>query len=443
MTETLFPIDENTTPNPSNGAAPSKAAPRTQLPNRAQLQLRSVDLESLVGSDHRVRVVWAFVEGLDLSGIYSKIRSVEGRAGRAPVDPRIYLSLWLYATIEGIGSARALDRLCKHHDAYRWICGGVSVNYHSLSDFRTAHVDELDDILAQSAAVLMSEGLVTMERVSQDGIRVRASAGAASFRRKPTLEQCLDEATAQVDALRKELEDNPCGTSKRQQAARERAAKERKQRVEKALEQLPEVEAKKKAKEKDKARVSTTDPEARVMKMADGGFRPAFNGQFAVDTQTQIIVGVGLSNSGSDQDKMPPMVEQLKEKLGKVPGKMLVDGGFASHDAIEQVSTGDEPTTVYAPVPKPKDKTRDPHVPLPGDSKAISEWRVRMGTDEAKEIYKERAATVECVNGISRNRGLQRFLVRGTRKAKGVLLWFALAHNMMRSASLRAGRVAA
>ena len=172
------------------------------------------------------------------------------------------------------------------------------------------------------------------------------------------------------------------------------------------------------------------------MKMADGGFRPAYNGQFAVDTKTQIIVGVDVSNLGSDQDKMPPMVEQMKERYSKVPSEMLVDGGFASHDAIENVS-GDEGCTVYAPVQKPRDTTRDPHVPLPGDSAVIAAWRMRMGTDAAKAIYKERAATVECVNAIARNRGLQRFLVRGLQKARATLLWFALAHNMMRAVSWR------
>jgi len=283
----------------------------------------------------------------------------------------------------------------------------------------------------------MAEGLVEMNRVAQDGIRVRASAGAASFRRKPTLEECLAEAEKQVETLRQELEDDPGATSRRQEAARQRAAKERKERVSKALEHVPDVEAKKKVEEKAKARVSTTDPEARVMKMADGGFRPAYNGQFAVDTKTQIIVGVDVSNLGSDQDKMPSMVEQMKERYSKVPPEMLVDGGFASHDAIETVSTGDAACTVYAPVQKPRDKSRDPHVPLPGDSEVIAAWRTRMGTEAAKAIYKERAATVECVNAIARNRGLQRFLVRGLQKARATLLWFALAHNMMRAVSWR------
>jgi transposase len=439
MTDTLFRFLED---HHEQTCAP-QGIPRLQRPNRQQLELRPSDLESLIAADDPVRAVWEFVEGLDLSPLYANIRAVEGHVGRTPVDPAIHMALWLYATLDGVGSARALARLCERHDVYRWICGGVSVNHHSLADFRVAHEELLDDLLTQSVASLMAEEAVDMRRVAQDGVRVRASAGAASFRRKKTLEQCLEEATEQVKALRQELDEDPGATSRRQRAARERAARERQKRVCKALAHVPEVEAKKKAKDKTKARVSTTDAEARVMKMADGGFRPAYNGQFAVDTKTQVIVGVDVSNSGSDHDKMPPMVEQLDERYGHIPDEMLVDGGFASHEAIEAVSRRETACTVYAPVPKPKDKERAPHVPLARDGEAVASWRVRMGTAYAKAIYKERASTVECVNAIARNRGLQRFLVRGQRKVKAVLLWFALAHNLMRAIALRAALASA
>jgi transposase len=223
--------------------------------------------------------VWEFVESLDVSPLYEKVRAVEGVAGRPAIDPRIFLALWLYAIVEGVGSARALERLTQQHDAYRWILGGVSVNHHSLSDFRVGHAEYLDEVLTHSAAVLMDQGLVTLKRVAQDGIRVRANAGAASFRRQPSLERCLEEAEEQVRLLRKELEEKPEATSRRQAAARLRAAEDRRRRVEAALEQMPDVAAKKPAAEQDKARVSTTDAEARVMKMGDGGFRPAYNGR--------------------------------------------------------------------------------------------------------------------------------------------------------------------
>jgi len=256
--------------------------PRVERPNRAQLELRSVDLDGLLPADHRARLVWDFVEGLDLAPLYAAIRAVEGGAGRPAIDPAILTALWLYATLEGVGSARALDRLCDQHDAYRWLAGGVSVNYHTLADFRVAHAEVLDALLTRSVATLMAEGLVTLTRVAQDGVRVRASAGAASFRGRDRLQHYLDEADTQVRALRQELDEDPAATSRRQAAARTRAAQERRARVQKALEQLADVEAQHRnahdsAAHRRTARASTTDPEARVMKMADGGFRPAFN----------------------------------------------------------------------------------------------------------------------------------------------------------------------
>jgi transposase len=434
MTDTLFPLAPAEVARDDSRSA---AAPRVQRPNRAQLEFRPVDLESLLPADHRARIVWEFVEGLDLSALYAEIRAVEGGAGRPAIDPAILMALWLYATLDAVGSARAIERLGEQHDAYRWIAGGVSVNYHTLADFRVEHVEVLDRLLTTSVATLMAEGLVELTRVAQDGIRVRASAGAASFRRRERLETCLAEATAQVEALKQEVHDDPGATARRQEAARHRAARERQERVAKALAQLPEIEAKKRGDDKGHARASTTDADARVMKMADGGFRPAFNGEFATDTGTQVIVGVDATNAGSDLGELVPMVEQLDGRYGQVPAQMLVDGGFASHEAIAKVSAPEIGCTVYAPVPKPKDPTRERYQACPGDSAAVGAWRERMGTAEAQAIYKQRAATAECVNALARNRGLRQFLVRGLPKVKAVLLWFALAHNLMRSVALR------
>jgi hypothetical protein len=351
------------------------------------------------------------------------------------------MALWLYATVEGIGSARHLDGLCRDYAPFQWIAGDVSTNYHTLADFRTAHVELLDDLLTKGVAALMAEGLVELNRVAQDGMRVRASAGAASFRRRPTLDEALAQAREQVDALRDELEEDPAATDRRSKAARQRAARERAERVKAALERLPELEAKKKADERDKARCSTTDADATVMKMADGGFRPAYNFQFATDTATQLIAGVAVETTGSDAGQMEPMVDQVEERTGKVPPEWLVDGGFAQHDQIEAVSAPEVGCTVYAPVPKPKDPKVDRHAPKPGDGAAVAEWRRRMATDRAKEIYKERAATAECVNALARGRGLVCVLVRGVAKVRAIALWHALAHNLMRAASLRAAAV--
>jgi len=443
------------TGDPFPAAAPPEtaAAPRYQRADRRQMRLQVIDLESLVPADHRVRTIWAFVEGLDLSALYGRIRAVEGHAGRSPIDPKILLALWLHATSEGIGSARALADLCEAHAAYQWLCGGVSVNYHTLSDFRVEHERILDDLLTQSVAVLMKQGVVSLDRVAQDGMRTRASAGAASFRREKTLQECLEVAQAEVARLRTELEEQPGASRSREQAARERAAQERQARVEEALRQLPAIREKKEAQAQQKVadkemtpeqqeqasqrtepRCSTTDPDARVMKMPDGGYRPGYNVQLATATDTQVIVGVEVSNSGGDYGQMVPMAEQIQERHDRLPGDMLVDGGFAKKEDIEKLD--EQEVTVYAPVQAPKTSKRSAYEPRAGDSAAVGAWRVRMGTPEGQAIYRQRAATAECVNAAARNRGLYQFTVRGLRKVRAVALLFALTHNCLRAVAL-------
>jgi transposase len=392
--------------------------------------------------------VWAFVEGLDIAPLYERIKATEGHAGRPPIDPAILVSLWLYATLEAVGSARALDRLCAEHDAYRWLCGGVSVNYHTLADVRVEHADLLDGLLTASVAALIVEGHVTLAGVAQDGMRVRASAGAASFRRRDTLDAALAAAETQVAALKAELDDDRGASSRRIAAARERAATERAERVRAALDALPELEAAKRRSATRgapprEARASLTDPDARVMKMADGGYRPAYNAELATDTLSQVIVGVGLTNAGSDQGQLTPMVRQIERRYDRAPGAILVDGGFVNLAEIEALAESACETTLYAPPPTPRDPTRDRHVPLRSDGPAVAAWRIRMGTDEAQRIYRERAATAECVNAIARNRGLRHIPVRGLEKARAILLWCALAHNLMRAVVLRAAAAAA
>jgi len=435
MSDSLFPMTQ-AEPVATRPATP-KTAPRMQRANRDQILLQPNHLESLLAPDHRARVVWEFVQGLDLSGFHERILAREGSGGRPPFDPAVVLTLWIFATLEAVGSARLLERLCGEHDAYRWICGGLTINHHTLSDFRSERAVEIDELMAQVVGLLMEKKLVTMERVAQDGVKVRASAGAPSFRRKESLERCLDEAREQVAALRKEIDADPQAGERRRSAARQRAAEDRESRVKEALAQWPQVAAKKKGDDEEKlakARVSTTDPDARVMKMADGGFRPAFNGQFATDTKSQVIVGVALSNAGNDMAQMTPMLDQLKERYGSLPGQYLVDGGFADREAITDAAK--KGCVVYAPPAEHARSTRDPYTPREGDVPEVAAWRVRMGTAEAKEIYKERAATAECVNAIARNRGLKQFVVRGIPKCLAVLTLFALAHNVMRAIEL-------
>jgi transposase len=423
-------------PPPTRGPQdPAETAPRYETANRIQIELTPTDLDAMLPPGHMARLVWRFVEGLDLAAFYATIRAREGGPGRSPIDPKILMALWLYATIDGVGSARALDRLCYSHDAYRWIRGGVSVNHHTLSDFRIDHHAALDDLLTQSITTLRHRGMVTLARVAQDGTRVRASAGVGSFRREGTLRECLKEAQKLVERTTRQGD----GGLTRAEAAQARAAADRLARVEEALAELPAVAAakartarKRKGREPKEARASTTDPEARVMKMADGGYRPAYNVQFATDHDSDVIVGVAVTNA-SDQHELVPMLTQVETRVDR-PDTLLVDGGFVSHAAIDEVTA--RGVTVVAPVPR-RQGTDDPVPVQPTDSPAVAAWRTRMQTEEAKQQYRSRGAIAERINADAHtHRTLRRILVRGLPKVLACVLWVALAHNLTRSMDL-------
>jgi transposase len=440
MTLPLFNADDLPEPPSPAQAAQSKTygKPRLRVPVRDQPEMRWASLDQLIEPDHQVRIVWAAVCKLDLSSWLHDIKAVERHVGRDATDPRLLLSLWVYATLRGIGSARELDRLCREHMAYKWLCGGVSVNYHMLSDFRSQGGDKWDELLTQIVAVLLDAGLVNMDRVAQDGMKVRASAGKSSFRRQSRLEEFLEEARQQVEKLKQLAEEDGEELTRRQRAARERAARERQQRIEEALRQREELQkqreatAKKSGRKVDEVRASITDPEARTMKFADGGYRPGYNVQFATDTESGVIVGVEVTNAGTDNEQLTPMLNQLDERYDRVPDEALVDGGFATLDAIDQAN--DLGCTVYAPL-KDEEKQRaagkDPHARKEGDSDAVAEWRSRMGTEAAKLIYRQRGPTAELVNAQCRNRRLWHMPVRGRPRCRIVGLLYAIAHNLV------------
>ena len=425
-------------------------AVRFQEARRDQLELQVVDLDSLVSEDHRVRAVWAFVESLDLEPLYGQIRAREHVAGRPPIDVKILMTLWLYATIEAVGSARQLAALCKRDPVYRWICGGVSVNHHTLSDFRVAHGGFLDRLLSESVSALVSEGLVSLERLAQDGLKVRASAGSGSFRSQERLDVLLEEAEARVAALKRELHDDPQASSRRKQAAQERTARERLERIQAAQERLHKLKAERERRAKTnkaevakqgKLRASTSDADARVMKMADGGYRPAYNFQIAGDLESQVITGIGIDTKGSDRGRTTPMLKQLRRRYKRMPRDYLVDGGFTKNDAIEWAFDPDNgPTRLYCPPTRSKHRT-DPYAPRRRDGPGVADWRQRMGNPQGQAILRQRPL-IECINAALRNRGLVQLKVRGRAKAKTILLWHALAHNLMRMISLRQARAA-
>jgi transposase len=420
------------------------AKPRLLYANRCQGEIRDDSLDQLLPPEHPVRDLWQFVETLDLSAILTEIRALPGQAGAPAIDPRILMALWLQATIDGVGSSRKLAELCVNHLVYRWLCGTVPVGYHTLADFRTGHGAALDELLTQTVAALMHEGLIQLQRVAQDGLRVRAAAGAASFHRGTTIAKCLVEAQQQVEALRAQADEDNGAASRREQAARRRAATERVARLQAAQAELAKMQAANAArsrtlqKDADELRASTTDPECRKMKMPDGGFRPAYNVQFATTTAGGVIVGVDVTNAGTDGGQMTPMLEQIEERFDARPNEVLVDGGFVKVEAIDDAERNG--TTVYAP-PKEEQKQldagQDPYARKKSDTDATAEWRARMGTAEAKTIYKERASTAEWVNAQTRNHGLYGVRVRGRPKVLMVVLWYALAHNYGRMKALR------
>lgn len=400
--------------------------------------MQTVSLEQMLPADDRARIVWGFVSSLDLEPLYEKIEVTDNTAGRDAICPELLVALWLMATLDGIGKARELDRRCKRDIRYLWILGEVTVNYHTLSDFRVQNGEFLNQTLVDTVTTLIAQGLVPLETIGQDGMRVRANAGKSSFRRKLTLEQLQKEAQEHVDRLRNELENED---DEQKKSARERAARERKERIDEALNQYDDLRKKREKRKKgegEKTRVSTTDPDARKMKMANGGYDPAYSVQFATDADARIIVGVDVTNEGTDGCEMPPMHEKVQSDYGKTPDKILVDSAYAA--AKESVTTVEAAgTKVVSTVPRSEQLEKhgkDPHARQKGDSDEYANFRERMAEEGYKDLYKTRPSVAEFPNADCRNRNLRQFPVRGLAKVKAVALWHALAFNFMRMLNL-------
>jgi transposase len=435
--DTLFGnLPEQTQPQAE--AAPL-AAPRLREPQRDQIALRAVDVESLVGEDHAVRLIWCYVEELDLSDLENRIKARGDRPGQPATSPRLLLALWLYATSQGVGSARALERLCESQDAYCWLCGGVSVNHHLLADFRVGCADLLDRLLCEHLAALEKAGLVDLQTLAQDGVRVRASAGAASFRRKATLDKHLAQAEAVVEHLKREVDAGSDASNQRSRAARERAARERHARVKAAQTALAEIkqrraEKRDNGKKPKEPRASTTDADARVMKMANGGFHPAYNVQVTSAAGEQIVVDTKICNIGSDRGLMRPMLERQRTRPGGLPNRHLLDGGFGSAEDIEWAHA--EGIEVFCP-PTQSKHGADPGLPRRGDGPGVLAWRARMASEAGKAQYKPRSIC-ECIHARWRNWDLRQLTVRGFEKVRAVVLWYALANNITQGFRLAA-----
>jgi transposase len=441
-------------PAPEPAQAPehdstARPLPRLRRPDRSRLP--DVPLDVLLPEDDLARLLWPLVERLDFSPWLADVKAVQGHPGRDANDPRLLFCLWLLATLDGVGSARRLEELCYGQLSYMWLRGGVGVNYSSLAAFRVSHPDRLQRMLGDCVGAMLAEGLISLEQTAQDGLRVRASAGAGSFRRRATLEEARRQAEAYLEQVRQQGDEE--AATPRQAAARLRAARERLGRLEGALGHLGQLERQREGLRPDLAesrgkhepRASTTDPECRKMKMPDGGYRPGYNAQLDTAVQGGVIVAVDVTNEGTDYAQVLPMLGQVEGQGLPLPEEHLVDGGFASKDEIEAVAEAHPGVKLYAPV---KDAARqeaqgkDPYRAKKGDGPAVAAWRARMGTEEGKGKYKLRAQTAEWANAQLRNRGLYQVRVRGLAKVKAVLLWHALAHDLTRWLALRAAALA-
>ena len=486
---------EPSTAPPPKAAVPAPA--RVKPVDRSQVVWRAVDVEELIGEDHPARAIWALSGQLDLKSFYAPIEAVAGVAGRTPWDPRLLVSLWVYAYSRGISSAREIARRCAYEPAFQWLCGLEVINHHTLSDFRVAHGQALQELFVELLGVLSAEGLVSLERVMHDGTKIKACASADTFRREESLRAHLEAARQQVQALAQEVNQEPT----RQQAAQQRAARERQQRVQQALEQLEQIrQTKREAKEKEEVRVSTSDPTSRIMKQADGGFAPSYNAQISTEASHKIIVGVGVSQSGNDYGELSGGMARVEQNLGAKPQAAVVDGGFTCRENILTMAAQGIELIGSLPQPAPagtgsqasgvsaefgasafqyeaaEDRYRCPAgalLPHQGqrelaggvrhdyragasvckacafkaqccphtvrgrsisrlvEDPQVRQFRERMATTSAQEIYRQRAPVAEFPNAWIKDKlGLRQFRLRGLVKVGWELLWACLTYNI-------------
>lgn len=433
------------------GGGKERGKARVVRPNRAQLSWDLVDPETWLPSDHRARLVWSFVGSLDLEALYDKVGAREGEPGRPAADPAVQLALWLLATIEGIGSARELDRLTTRDLAYRWLSCGVPINYHGLADFRVAHADVLDELLTESLAAFLCEGFINADEIIVDGTKVKASAGKSSFKRVARLDEAVAAAKERVAQLKKEVDAVPAASTKRREAARDRAVRETEARAAKAKATLDEIakEREKRAKrspkevaEQKEPNASLSDPEARRMRFADGAVRSGYNVQLAVTADHGFITGVKATDRRQDSGLARPMIEETEQRLGVCVKRLLADTGYASTDDIAALGTrADNPVMSYVWPPADKKDVKPENLRArekkrAGEPDVIKDWRKRMTSKEAEAVMEKRGR-IERINAQMKNRGLGVMLVRGLAKVQCIAIWHALAHNLTTALRLR------
>ena len=326
--------EQPTSPAGAEAGEPGRGRPRLKPVLRDQLLMRVIDVEKLIEGDHPARGIWEIVGRLDMSGFEKEIQAVEGHAGQSRIDPRVLTALWIYGNSQGVGAARELSRMCEYEPGCQWLTGMEPVNYHTLADFRVDHKAALDELFVQVLGLLSAEGLIELKQVTQDGTKIRANAGTDTFRREERLRHHLELARQQVEQLSDPHSEE---LSQRVARARQRAMREKRERLELAVEELNKLQGRKKGSDKEKARVSLSDPEARQMKQSDGGFAPSYNVQVSTDAAHGIVVAVGLTQAGNDMEQLIDAVTQVQQNLGTHPSQVIADGGYVSDANVEAV----------------------------------------------------------------------------------------------------------
>jgi transposase len=410
---------------------------RLETAERRQIGFQQTSLDDLVSADHQVREIWAYVEELDLSAFYARVQTTDRSSGRPAIDPSILVSLWLYATLEGVGSARLLDRLCKTDLRYLWLLGGVGVNHHTLSDFRSEAGEALDKLLSASLTGLIASEAVDVRCLAVDGMKMQSLASGRSFRSAGRLAELHRAAVQTVRKLRAELDEDPAASERRIKARQLAAAEDRERRVRKARRAQAKIEkeraeqAEKQRRESERAdhkpaRASSSDPDARIMKMGDGSYRPAYNVQIKTAVAGGHVVGMSVTDRGNDHGLLQPALEEIEQRYGLRPQRVLADGGYTSKADFEALHA--QGIELFCPLPR--NSRSDPAQPKRGDGPGTLAWRSRMASEPGRAEYRKRFAT-ERVHAHMRNHGLRRLLVRGIEKVKAVVLWHVHAFNFL------------
>lgn len=418
---------------------------KTYSPCRDQYEIQHLCLNDLIPDDHRARRIWTYVETINSDPCFDQVRSMYGGLGQPTTCPKVLLALWLYAYTEGVNSGRKLEELCKSHDGFRWITGGVPINRTMLSRFRASNTAMFHQLLTNGLAIMVHAGLLTSEDMCQDGTRLQAAAGFATYRREDTLRKLLKTAEEYVREVEQISKEEAAALGAKKMAAMKQAAEEKKDKLNSALKELEQhradLERNRKRRRKGKpsseelrnVRASHVDPSARKMKMGDGGYRIAYNVQFVTSGQSRVIVGAHVVNT-LDSGTMPIAAEQVIKRLAKIglpiPANWVADSAYSSKEDIDQMANLFPDVTVVAPAKV--NKNVDPKEPKNEDSEAVADWRKRLDTLEFKNIYSQRCSTTEFSNMQTKRMGMNRLMIRGLQKVTSSVLLYAIAQNMMR-----------